>query len=123
MTFPIESVDADGAIREAEDAVSGDTRASFFRKAAIGGRAVLGSSAIMGMLPELASARPSAKQDLAILNYALTLEFLEAAFYTEASTAGALSGDLLAYAKLLAEHENTHAGVLRTTIKTLGGTP
>src|SRR3954469_22468130 len=48
--LPIESVDADGAIREAEEAVAGDTRAQLFRKAAIGGGALVGGSAFLGML-------------------------------------------------------------------------
>src|SRR3954452_9855910 len=98
--LPIETVDADGAVREAEESVAGDTRAAFFRKAAIGGGAVLGSGAILGMLPELAAAKPSKKQDVAILNYALTLEYLETAFYQQAAAAGTLTGDPLAFAKL-----------------------
>src|SRR3954468_14663870 len=110
--LPIESVDVDGAIREAEEAVAGDTRATFFRKAAIGGGALVGGSAFLGMLPEMAAAKPSKKQDLEILNYALTLEYLEAAFYTEA--AGALSGDQKAVATLLASHENTHVKALKS---------
>jgi hypothetical protein len=121
--FPIETVDASGAIREAEEAVAGDTRAAFFRKAAIGGGAVLGSSAILGMLPELAAAKPSKKQDLAILNYALTLEYLEAAFYKEAAASGAVSGNALAFAQLVASHEQAHVDALRATIKSLKGTP
>jgi hypothetical protein len=121
--FAIESVDTDGAIREAEEAVAGDTRAAFFRKAAIGGGAVLGSSAIMGMLPELASAKPSKKQDLAILNFALTLEYLEATFYAEASKSGALSGDALAFAQIVADHEKSHVSALRQTINSLNGSP
>jgi hypothetical protein len=121
--FDLSTVDADGAIREHEDAVAGDTRSAFFRKAAIGGGAVLTSGAIMGMLPELAAARPSKKQDLKILNYALTLEFLEAAFYKEAVQKGGLSGPLLEFATLVNDHEQTHVVALRKTIKALGGTP
>ena len=117
--LPIETVDADGAVREAEEAVAGDTRAAFFRKAAIGGGAVLGSGAIMGMLPELAAARPSKKQDVAILNYALTLEYLETAFYQEAAGSGALSGDALAFAQLVAAHEQTHVDAIKAVLKSL----
>ncbi|HVL96548.1 MAG TPA: ferritin-like domain-containing protein [Solirubrobacteraceae bacterium] len=116
-------VDVDGAIRESEAAVAGDTRAQMFRKAAIGGGAVLGSGAIMGMLPEMAAARPSKKQDLRILNYALTLEYLEAAFYKEAVDSGAISGAALEFAKLVFDHEATHVTVLRKTIRSLGGKP
>src|SRR4051794_12667823 len=121
--FPIESVDTDGAIREAEAAVAGDTRAAFFRKAAVGGGAILTSGAIMGMLPELAAAKPSKKQDLKILNFALTLEYLEAAFYAEAAKSGALSGDVAAFAEIVADHEKTHVTALRETINQLKGTP
>ncbi len=111
--LPIESVDTDGAIREAQEAVAGDTRADFFRKAAVGGGAVLGSSAFLAMLPELATARPSKKQDVKILNYALTLEFLEAAFYREAANAGTLSGDTQRMAQLLAKHEEDHVKAIK----------
>ncbi len=119
--FDLNTVDTDGAIRETEAAVAGDTRAAFFRKAAIGGGAVLSSSAIMGMLPELAAAKPSKKQDIAILNYALTLEFLEAAFYEEALAKGGLTGPHLEFAKIVFEHEDTHVKALKKTIKAFGG--
>ena len=119
--FDLTTVDVDGAIRENEDAVAGDTRSAFFRKAAIGGGAVLTSGAIMGMLPELAAARPSKRQDLKILNYALTLEYLEAAFYKEAVDSGALSGTVLDFAKIVNQDEQTHVSALRRTIKSLGG--
>jgi rubrerythrin len=119
--FDLNTVDVDGAIRETEDAVAGDTRAAFFRKAAVGGGAVLTSGAIMGMLPEMSLAAPSKKQDLKILNYALTLEYLEAAFYKEAVDSGALSGLALDFAKIVNQDEQTHVTALRKTIKSLGG--
>ncbi len=122
-TFDLNTVDTDGAIRETEAAVAGDTRAAFFRKAAVGGGAVLTSGAIMGALPELAAAKPSKKQDLKILNYALTLEYLEAAFYKEAVDSGALSGAALDFAKIVNQDEQTHVTALRKTIKSLGGKP
>jgi hypothetical protein len=122
-TFDLATVDVDGAIREHEEAVAGDTRAAFFRKAAIGGGTVLASGTFLGMLPELAAAKPSKKQDLKILNYALTLEYLEAAFYKGAVDSGAIKGDELAFATLVAAHEATHVKALKATIKSLHGKP
>lgn len=77
--------------------------------------------------------------DLAILNYALTLEHLEAAFYTrglEALQQSAFNDSDLArvlgpgvvggvYANLrrIRDHEVAHVEAIRTTIRSLGGTP
>jgi len=119
----IEKLDQDGALQETYAAAMGDTRGDFLRKAALGGGAVLTSGAFMGMLPEVAGAKPSKKRDVEILNFALTLEFLEAAFYEEAIEKGALNGSVLAFARLLADHEATHATALRQTIKKLGKKP
>jgi hypothetical protein len=89
----LDAVDTDGAVREAADAVSGDTRLSFLRKAGIAGGAAVTSSALLGVLaaPAMAasSGRPPSSKfgsgDIGILNYALTLEYLERAFYNEAT--------------------------------------
>jgi len=107
----IETLDQDGALREA--AVDADTRAGFLRKAGVAGGSLLASGVLMGGLPALASARPSKRHDVAILNYALTLEYLEAAFYREAVRKGRFDGRIGAFAKLVAEHEAAHVKALK----------
>jgi len=115
--FDLETVDVDGALREAEADVANDTRADFFRKAAIGGGAMIGGGVLLSGFPAIASAaKPSKRQDTKILNYAYTLELLEAAFYNEALKNGALTGEVLATTKIVAKHENTHVKTLRTVL-------
>jgi len=94
----LDAVDTDGAIREAAEEVSGDTRLSFLRKAGVAGGAAVGGGAILGGLiaPELAAAKGAppksfGKGDIGILNFALTLEYLERAFYNEATAKGKIT--------------------------------
>jgi hypothetical protein len=116
----LNAVDTDGAVREAELAVASDTRAQFFRKAAVTGGAIGGAAFFTGMLPGVAQGAPSARQDISILKYALTLEYLEAEFYELAVKDGGLSGPALDAARLLASHEKTHVVALRKTLASLG---
>jgi rubrerythrin len=99
------------------DAGAGETRSDFFTKVAGGGALVVGGVAFGG-LPALAEAAPSARQDRAILNFALLLEYLEAAFYTEAENEGvAIQGELRTFAEVVGAHERAHRDFL---IETLG---
>jgi hypothetical protein len=115
MLPKLEELDVDGAIREAASKVDGDTRAAFLKKAGIGAGAVVAGGAFAGALPGIASAGV-AKSDVAILNYALTLEYLEAAFYAEAVSKGRFTGKTGAFAKIVAQHEAAHVAFLRSAL-------
>lgn len=115
--WTLENVDTDGAIREAADAI-GDTRMDFFKKAAIGGGSLVAGGALMGGLPALAAAstKKSKANDAKILKFALTLEYLESAFYNQAVKNNILSGDVLAAAKIVQKHEATHVKTLKSLV-------
>jgi hypothetical protein len=61
--------------------------------------------------------------DLGIVNYALTLEYLEAAFYADVAKSGLFKGDDLALIEAIGQAEREHVDALTATAKQLGGTP
>ena len=63
------------------------------------------------------------KDDLDILNYALTLEHLESNMYQEIVASGKLTGDEQQYATQFGGHEAAHVTALTQTIQKLNGTP
>ncbi len=73
--------------------------------------------------PAVTAAPKAANSDLDILNYALTLEYLEAAFYTKGVTSGILKGRDLALVSPIRDHEAEHVRAVTATIKAWGGTP
>ena len=74
--------------------------------------------------PVAKSADDSNKSDLEILNYALTLEFLEADFYAKTIASGLVKDPKVAsIAKKFGSTEQEHVDALIATIKKLGGKP
>jgi hypothetical protein len=128
----LKSIDADGAIAETHAAAveaidSGHTRSSFLRKGALAGGAAMSGGAILGaLLPGTAlaatkGAPPASfgKGDIGILNYALTLEYLESSFYNAATKNNIAKGDkvLTAFLKTATKDENAHVKFLKAGLK------
>jgi hypothetical protein len=63
------------------------------------------------------------KGDVGILNYALTLEYLETAFYADVVKTGLFKGSDLATIKKFGGEEAEHVAALTAAVKTLGGKP
>lgn len=100
------------------------SRRNFLRASAITVVAgALASSPITSNIAMAAAPRQSAADDLAILNYALTLEHLEATAYSAIVASGLLSGAALAYFQQFGAHEAAHVDALTKTIVGLGATP
>jgi rubrerythrin len=65
----------------------------------------------------------SAKGDIAILNYALTLEYLEREFYAKVVAAGLFTGKVGSLIRDFGHQESTHVEALKGTVEKLGGKP
>ncbi len=117
----LEAVDVDGAIQEALDETQGATRSAFLKKAVFAGGGLAFGGVLLGGLPSLVTAAPSPSQDAAILNFALTLEYLEAAFYTQAVAGGKLTGEAATFAKVVRDHENAHVAFLKKALGSKAG--
>lgn len=63
------------------------------------------------------------KDDIDVLNYALTLEFLESEFYRQGNSANILRGQEAEYLRQIGADEDAHVQALSQTITKLGGTP
>ena len=91
----------------------GASRGKLLRRALAGGGAIVAGGVVVAGLPRSADSAPSPAQDAEILNLALLLEYMESAFFTEASFSGKLSGELLEYAQIVRGHERAHVAFLR----------
>ena len=98
MDFLLDDLDADGALREAGEN-AGISRATF-----IGGT-VAGAVAAFAIAPD---AEAAGSHDVAVLNFALVLEYMQSSFYTEAERSKALRGKAEDAAKRVGAVERAH---------------
>jgi hypothetical protein len=108
----LEAVDRDEALLDAIATLHGSTRAGFLRGTALGGAALLSTLAA----PPTAAAELS---DVAILNFGLRFERLQATFYTQAEELGTIAAMATAkqrWAETLGAHERAHVKIIRDVL-------
>lgn len=98
-------------------------RGSFLLKGALAAGALYGAAAVGPMLSKALAQSDSSSGDIEILNFALTLEYLEADFYDQAVKKVDLGGDLKSLAEEIGDNEQEHVDALKGTIEELGGKP
>ncbi len=101
--------------------VHGLTRSSFILRGALAAGAIYGASAVTPFVSQALAA--GGGKDAEILNFALTLEYLESAFYNVKGREIALTGQAKSYARMFGEQEQEHVLALTAAIRQLGGTP
>jgi len=102
--------------------VQGVSRQSFIMRGAVAAGSVYGLAAVGPFVREAIA--QDGGGDVDILNFALTLEYLESAFYTQGlKQVRGLSGEAKSLATEIRGNEMAHVEALTKTIKSLGGTP
>jgi hypothetical protein len=91
------------------------SRGALVKKAAAGGTLAVGGVLVV-VQPSLAGAKPSRKRDRQIFEFLLKLEELQAAFYAQARSQGALDGELRQFADVVGAHEREHVAFLKRAL-------
>ena len=105
----------------AEVHVEDMNRSAFIAKGALAVGAIYGMTMVGPFVRRAFS--QGGMGDVEILNFALTLEYLESAFYEQAKSEVRLNGEAKALVELIATDEAEHVDALKTTISDLGGKP
>ena len=101
--------------------VHGITRSSFILRGTLAAGALYGTASVAPFVSQAFAATGGG--DVEILNFALTLEYLEADFYNVKGRQVGLSGEARKYARVFGAEEAAHVSALSAAIKQLGGKP
>jgi len=132
--MPLDSTQSESRKAAAEITSDPASRKQFFKLMGGGGAAAFATLLAAcgsdddkksGAAATTATAAASAPKggDLGIVNYALTLEYLEADFYKKVVASGMFKGKQQALLRQIADTEQQHVDALTATAKKLGGTP
>ena len=97
------------------------SRGAFIARSAIATGSLYGAGAVGGFVTRAFA--QSGGGDIEILNFALTLEYIESAFYEEALSKAKLSGEAKKLAQEIGDHEKQHVEALTGAIKKAGQKP
>ncbi|MBA2256697.1 MAG: ferritin-like domain-containing protein [Thermoleophilaceae bacterium] len=104
--------------------IKGMTRSAFLLRSTLAAGAVYGGAVVGPYVKQAFAQGEGSSGDIDILNFALTLEYLESTFYQEAlRQVNGLSGDVQALTEQLEADEAAHVEALTQTISDLGGKP
>ena len=101
--------------------ITGITRSSFILRGAVAAGGVYGASMVSPFVRQALA--QGGGGDVEVLNFALTLEFLEAAFYKEAAKINGLSDEAVKLVDEFGAAEQAHVDAITKTITDLGGKP
>jgi ferritin-like protein len=101
--------------------VHGMTRSAFILRGALAAGAFYGTASVAPFVSQALA--ETGGGDVEILNFALTLEYLEADFYNVKGKTVGLSGEAKKYAREFGAEEAAHVSALTAAVKALGGTP
>ena len=88
------------------------SRERLIQRAIAAGATLVAGGVVIAGLPRLAASAQSPEQDVEIFNFALLLEYTQAAFYAETVERAELTGELFEFAKVVANHERAHVDYL-----------
>jgi Ferritin-like domain len=110
----LEQLDEDGALQEAFASIKGLSRSQFLWKGALGSAGLMTALA----MPRAWAKPTSNNQDVLILRFGLTFEYMQARFYKEALRIGDFTPETKRWARVIGAHERAHVHILRDVLGT-----